>query len=543
MLLALLPSAAALSLSLVSTDTPHPGVTLEQYRTSGPATDVWVARIDLCAAGIRVDATTAPSSLRSVSSWAQDVGADIAINGDFYKSGPVRVYGRAIGDGVPWPDVQTGVDPAYNAEWYWNHYGWIGVGHDRLDFAHTRWTQRNRAPTTGWAPGDVAAAPPEGTLALVSGFPQLVFDGETYACSSPTASDCFSDRSDMRSRHPRSAMGISEDEEELLLVVADGRTSSASGLYGAELADLMGQLGAWQAFNIDGGGSSQLWVRGEGTVNNASGNNSGGGLRGVANHIGVFADGSGRPAHCESEPPCGVLPPAGGIIDDADACFGKFGDPQYWRTEDVGHDGHHFWTQAFRSDLAENWAWWRLHLEQAGSYEVAVWAEPGQPWFDDAEYAVVTGDIATTVRLDLSGGGWVSLGTFDLAAGGDQFVRVVDDLDYSPSGDRRIPGDALRLTRVGGWCGDGTCDDDETPASCPADCDAAGADSGEPDSGGGGDASGGGGDGGTGWDDPAGSVPTGSGAPPVDEGCASTPLPRGLLGLLPLLGLLRRRRG
>ena len=537
MLVALLPTAAALSLSLVSSGAPHAGVTLERYRTASPATDVWVARVDLCHPGIGLHATTAPTSLQSVSSWAQAVGADVAINGDFYRTGPVRVYGRAIGDGVPWPDAQTGVDPANAGEWFWQDYGWIAAGHDRVDFAHTGWTQRNRAPATGWAPGEVAAPPPEGTLALVSGFPQLVFDGAPTTCTSPTASDCFPDRTDMRSRHPRSAMGISADRSELLLVVVDGRTGSASGMYGAELSDLLGQLGAWQAFNLDGGGSSQLWVRGDGTVNNASGNNSGGGLRGVANHIGVVADGTGRPGHCEDEPPCGILPAQGGTIDDDDACFGKFGDLQYWRTEDIGHDGHLFWTQAFRSDLADNWAWWQLHLAQAGTYDIAVWAEPGEPWFDDAEYAVVTGGTATTVRIDLSPGGWVPLGRFDLAAGGDQFVRVVDDLDYTPAGDRRIPGDALRLTRVGGWCGDGTCDGDETPASCAADCaetDTASPDTATPETG---SPDGGAADG-TGWEDPPGSVPTGDGPPPLEDGCAAAPTPRGLLGLLPVWALL-----
>ena len=539
MLITLLPTAAALHLSLVSTDTPHAGVTLEQYRTSGPATDVWVARVDLCEPGVRVNATTAPSGLQSVKAWGQDVGADVAINADFYRTSPVRVYGRAIGDGVPWPTEQTGVDEAYSDEWYWRDYGWLAVGHDRVDFAHTKWTQRNQAPTTGWAPGEVAAEPPVGTLALVSGFPQLVHDGAVYTCSSATASDCFPDRSDMRDRHPRSAMGISEDEEEFLLVVADGRTGSASGLYGAELADLMGQLGAWQAFNIDGGGSSQLWVRGAGTVNNASGNNSGGGLRGVANHLGIFTGGAGRPAHCESEPVCGTVPPSGGIIDDADACFGKFGDPEYWRTEDIGHDGHHFWTQAFRSELADNWAWWQLHLADAGSYELAVWAEPGQPWFDDAEYAVVSGEVSTTVRVDLTTGGWVSLGTFDLVEGGDQFVRVVDDLDYSPTGDRRIPGDALRLTRVGDWCGDGTCADDEDWDTCPEDCEApeGGDDGGTGGSGEGEDEAGD-----SGWSDPAGYVDVPKAPAPAGSGCSVGGAAGAGAAILSLLGLLGRRR-
>lgn len=546
MLLALLSTASAISISLVATDAPHSGVTLEQYRTSNPATDVWVARIDLCAAGMRVDATTAPSGTQSARDWGREVGADVAINADFYRTSPLRVYGRAIGEGVPWPDIQTGVDPSYSDEWYWRDYGWLAVGHDRVDFAHTKWTQRNREPTTGWAPGEVAAVPPTGTLALVSGFPQLVHDGAVYTCASATASDCFPDRSDMRDRHPRSAMGISEDQEELILLVADGRTGSASGLYGAELADLMGQLGAWQAFNIDGGGSAQLWVRGEGTVNNASGNNSGSGLRGVANHLGVFAGGSGRPAHCESEPACGTIPPAGGIIDDEDACFGAFGDPAYWRSEDIGHDGHLLWTNAFESALPSNWAWWQIQIDDPGPYTLEVWAESGEPWFNDAGYEVVSAETSTPVRVDLSAGGWVSLGTFDLATGGDQFVRVVDALDYSPSGDRRIPGDALRLTRVGDWCGDGTCAETEDWQTCPEDCEppeegTGGGTSGG--TGGGSDGTGGGdGPGDSGWSDPAGHVDVPETPPPAEGGCNAGGAAGAGAALLSLLGVLIRRR-
>ena len=48
----------------------------------------------------------------------------------------------------------------------------------------------------------------------------------------------------MRERHPRSAVGLTVDKQELIMVAVDGRSSSNSGMYGAELADLMGQLGA-----------------------------------------------------------------------------------------------------------------------------------------------------------------------------------------------------------------------------------------------------------------------------------------------------------
>jgi hypothetical protein len=106
----------------------------------------------------------------------------------------------------------------------------------------------------------------------------------------------------MRDRHPRTAMGLTSDRRTLILLVVDGRTSVSAGMYGTELAELMDKLGAWVAFNLDGGGSSQMWVDGQSYVNDVDGNNSGGGTRSVANHWGVFAGSangkSKKPGHC-----------------------------------------------------------------------------------------------------------------------------------------------------------------------------------------------------------------------------------------------------
>ena len=440
-----LPIASAVSLSHESSSSPHPGLTIDHYRASSPSTDVTVATVDLCADGVRVDATPPPSSAASTGSFAEDVGAQLASNGDFYTSGP-SVYGNAVGQGIPWPIDQTGDDPDKASEWYFARYGWIAFGHDGVTFTHTEWTKENRSPTTGWAPDEVAPAPPPETIALVSGFPQLVFDGETYTCSSSTADDCFPDRTDMRSRHPRMAMGVTQDLETLLLVAVDGRTSSNSGMYGAELADVLGQLGAWQAFNIDGGGSTQLWSGSY--LNDYSGNNYGGSARSVANHWAVFASGAGRPGNCVSEPACQAIPPQGATVDDASSCFQLFGDPDYWRSEDAGHNGHLWWTNAFETDVPENHAWWHLSLEDAGTYRVEVWAEPGWAVHDEVHHRIVHAGQETRVTVDPGEGGWIDLGELVFDAGGGQLIAVYDDADTDPGDDQRVVADAVRLTRL-----------------------------------------------------------------------------------------------
>jgi hypothetical protein len=58
-------------------------------------------------------------------------------------------------------------------------------------------------------------------------------------------------------RHPRAALGTSTDD--LIALVCDGRrTGIDAGLTLAELAQLMADLGAGQAINLDGGGSTAL---------------------------------------------------------------------------------------------------------------------------------------------------------------------------------------------------------------------------------------------------------------------------------------------
>src|SRR5690554_69018 len=291
---ALSAPASAQTITSRNTTTPYPGVRLVQGRTSSPSTRFWAAYIDLCNDYIHVDATSSTTSARSAGSWANSVGAQLAVNGDFYAytNGVLHTYGDAVGGGVRWPSIRTGRDASYSSGWFYQDYGWIAFGKDWVNFSNTKDVKQRQSTygtTQGWKPGTVTTSIPEGTEALVSGFPQLVIEGQRYTCSSPTASSCFPKRTDMRARHPRTAMGLSEDRQTFILVTVDGRSSVSAGMYGAELAKLMDDLGAWVAFNLDGGGSTQMWMSGQGTVNSPSG----GSPRAVLNHWGIFAGTAG----------------------------------------------------------------------------------------------------------------------------------------------------------------------------------------------------------------------------------------------------------
>lgn len=77
-----------------------------------------------------------------------------------------------------------------------------------------------------------------------------------------------------KSRHPRSAVGIKPNGNVILLTV-DGRQEESSGMSLYELTSVMRWLGCSSAINLDGGGSTTLWVSsydGNGVVNFPSDN-------------------------------------------------------------------------------------------------------------------------------------------------------------------------------------------------------------------------------------------------------------------------------
>lgn len=82
--------------------------------------------------------------------------------------------------------------------------------------------------------------------------------------------------------HPRTAFGYSQDKKTIIQCVVDGRGISV-GVSTKELAEIMLSAGAYEAINLDGGGSSCLFLKEFGPMNTTSD----GSERAVAN--GVFA--------------------------------------------------------------------------------------------------------------------------------------------------------------------------------------------------------------------------------------------------------------
>src|SRR5690606_29506858 len=123
--------------------------------------------------------------------------------------------------------------------------------------------------------GDVKAA--------VGGNWVLVKDGKTQHSGDQAA-------------HPRTAVGFSADGRKMYLLTVDGRQADSRGVTLDELAGMMVELGAANALNLDGGGSSTLLAREPGqTARQVENSPSDGGERHVPNGLALYApEGSGK---------------------------------------------------------------------------------------------------------------------------------------------------------------------------------------------------------------------------------------------------------
>ncbi len=149
--------------------------------------------------------------------------------------------------------------------------------------------------------------------------------------------------------------------------------------------------------------------------------------------------------------PCQVIPAQGGIVDDGGPCAFFFGPSQFWRVVDgMGEGGQMHWTNAWTNDTPSNYARWSLHFAEAGKYNVEVNIVPPYNVSKRSRYMVRANGQESTQELDQSAvEGWVSLGEFDFAEGGEQRVEVYDNTGEDGD-DLHITADAVRLTRVDG---------------------------------------------------------------------------------------------
>ncbi len=255
------------STAFASVVEPFPGMKL--VRTAQSAMVI----SNLCAPGISVRATKYAERKATPQQWAQNVGAQAAINVDFFDfPGWTRVVGRARGGSEDWP-----ADKQFSeARTYWQ------FGPNVADLVQNA----NIVPAGAPAISDI-----------VGGHNILIRDGNSLG---PT----FDGDSVITTAHRRTAIGLSKDRRTLFML-STNKNLDGNGLV-AELRALQAEGGGPAidiATNVDGGGSSQLFVQGFGQVIDSG--------RQVNNHLGVYARGTGVAANCSNIPPKGVLDSVG----------------------------------------------------------------------------------------------------------------------------------------------------------------------------------------------------------------------------------------
>lgn len=272
----------ALPATREAAQTLAPGVAYWRQTRGGEAPMVaHIVEVDLRRPELSLSVTAADRSAGmehralTTSAYLKISGAVVAINAsyflpfaggspggdDFYpKVGdPVNVSGAAVSSGAIVSPVETDLDLRVNA------------------IACFRGAQVLLA--------DGQTCPTRFTDAVAAG-PRLIAAGERRSFIA------FDNRY-ASTPHPRTALGVSADGATLWIVVVDGRQAGYSvGATLQELTDLYLALGAREAINLDGGGSTTLVVRDDNgaprLLNRPIHTGIAGRERPVANHIGLF---------------------------------------------------------------------------------------------------------------------------------------------------------------------------------------------------------------------------------------------------------------
>jgi exopolysaccharide biosynthesis protein len=207
----------------------------------------FVARVDLTAPGVKVRCLPAgaggiakgpwPTTLETTSAVAAREKLAVAVNGDFFTAEQAKdaegqaaqsqyvrgkranVVGMAVSGGKVWARGKAN-QPMLVVD----KDGKVSITEARDGLAEAR--------------------------EVISGNRMLVEDGKLQVV-----------HIEKEKRHPRTAVGLTEDGKTLILVAVDGRSLTSRGMTLGELATFMQKEGAFTAFNLDGGGSTTMVQR------------------------------------------------------------------------------------------------------------------------------------------------------------------------------------------------------------------------------------------------------------------------------------------
>ena len=212
-------------------------VTLSEYRqndTTIYVADVTVSSPEYLKTAL-AEGTYGRNITQTTSDIAEDAGAVLAVNGDYYGA---QENGYVIRNGVLYRDKgESGQE-------------------DLVIYSDGSMKVIDE--------GEVSAQEllEDGAQQTLSFGPALVEDGSISVSEGEEVGRAMAS-------NPRTAIGMI-DENHYIFVVSDGRSDESEGLSLYELPEFMQSMGAETAYNLDGGGSSTMYFNGE-IVNNPTG--------------------------------------------------------------------------------------------------------------------------------------------------------------------------------------------------------------------------------------------------------------------------------
>ncbi len=276
------PPSDTLSMNWTPVDSLNAGlpasVRVYEGRNEALPLRAWYVRIaerepDIITRVVMSDDST--DNRETTSSFARDLGACVAVNGGYFNMSrtPSTHVGLLLADGRLLQSATRSV--VRDSLRYETARAAIGfTADDRIEIAwittrdgvNYRWSRPPRhRPGRPAAPLRYERGERWEVVDAVAAGPALLLDGEVRVT---TDEEVFFGTSIPRV-HPRTAAGRTADDA-LILMVVDGRQPESRGVSLEELAVLMRDVGAVEALNLDGGGSSTLVVNG-GLVNRPAG--------------------------------------------------------------------------------------------------------------------------------------------------------------------------------------------------------------------------------------------------------------------------------
>ena len=268
---------------------------VEIYKTTsqlnGPNFNAWYAIADPSKVDFKVlNTPTGKANTKTVSYQAENADGDclVLINGGIfgnYHIGVIHVDGKPQewvdfvydkywnpnGDGTSWYITRPiiGVDKSGKAAAYWTASPSVGTyyHYDRPlptvpgEAAYPAATATYPVESINWTPYN----------ALSTG-PMVLYDGKCCVNHEKASSGAYMTNYecwalDIYEGNPdRTAVGVTADGK-IVLFICDGRIDQSKGATLEEVAMIMKSVGCVHAMNLDGGGSTGMWVKDSGMIN------------------------------------------------------------------------------------------------------------------------------------------------------------------------------------------------------------------------------------------------------------------------------------